>query len=105
MNNTKNDVVEPGILTANTYFWSSGGNASSRRRNEERHQAAVADFFEKIGFIVHRSGDAVIARRDDVEAVFHYSESCKNVYKRLAVRRGEKKTNITTIRKIAAAMN
>lgn len=105
MQNIETTVTEPAILTQNTYFWSGAGNASNRRRNEERHQSAVADFFTKIGFIVHRDGDKVLARRDDVEAVFCYSESCANVYKTLAVMRNGKRSNITTLRKIAAKTN
>ena len=98
-------LTEPSILTANTYFWTAACNASSRRRNEERKQTEVANYLSALGFSVVRSGDNVtgtlLTAKGEVRVVFHYSESCKNVYKSLSVTRGGKNSNITTIRKIA----
>lgn len=90
---------EPQILTANTYFWSPSGNASGRRANEERRQNEVAEFFQAIGMSVERSGDNVIGKAGAIEVVFHYSESCNNVYKSLSVTNGGKRSNIKLLRK------
>ena len=92
-------VKEPEILTAKTYFWSSAGNASQRRRNEEKNQSEVASFFESIGMEVTRKGDNVIGKAGAITAIFHYSESCNNVYSSLSVHNGEKKSNIRLLRK------
>ncbi len=98
--------AEPRILSANTYFWTPGTNASTRRRNEERNQAAAADYLEALGFSVTRTGDAVNAVSADgtVEVAFDYSESCHNVYKHLRVSHSGKNSNITAIRKIATPL-
>ncbi len=103
MSTTSNNIAAPSIpeiLTANTYYWSSFGDASSRRRAEEKRQSQVAEFFKAAGFQVERSGDNVIAEKDGVCAEFHYSESCKNVYKTFSVTSNGKRSNITAIRKI-----
>jgi hypothetical protein len=95
-------VPEPAILTANTYFWTPGQNASTRRRNEERNQQVVADYLSALGFVVTRSGDSVAATGYGLSIDFSYSESCSNVYKRLSVMRDGRGSNITAIRKIVA---
>lgn len=93
-------VSEPTILTANTYFWTSGASASNRRRNEERNLATVADFFRALGMQVSVSSDSVVGHKDGIRAVFSYSESCKNVYKSLSITRDGKSSNITSLRKL-----
>ena len=45
----------PSILGANTYFWNPALSASNRRRNEERHNAAVSDYFLSEGFHLKNS--------------------------------------------------
>lgn len=95
----------PAILTVNTYFWRPGGSASSRRYNEKRHLQAVADFFQALGFdevwhtsvVVEGSGHGLHVR-------FEYSESCKNVYKRLTVEKNGKRSNISAIKKLVKEM-
>lgn len=99
MNSTA-QVSEPSILTANTYFWKPGQNASSRRRNEERNQNKVADFFRSIGMEVTQKGDDIFGQKGYITAVFSYSESCKNVYKSLSVKRNGKNSNILSLRKL-----
>lgn len=90
----------PSILTANTYFWSPSGSADARRRSEENKQSTVASFFQAAGFTVTRSGDNVNATGHGLSVAFHYSESCKIVYKSLEVYHDNgKKSNITAIRK------
>lgn len=89
----------PSILTANTYFWQPSSSASQRRRNEERKIGEVYDFFKSNGFDTSIS-DGVVATKGDLCVRFTYSESCKNVYKRLSVYVGEKKSNITAIVKV-----
>lgn len=101
MNNAQNStaLTLPSILTANTYFWSPSGSADGRRRSEEKRQSEVASFFQSAGFTVTRSGDNVNAVGHNLDVDFHYSESCKIVYKSLSVYRNGKKSNITAIRK------
>ena len=83
-------VEIPEIMTANTYFWSPSGNASSRRRNEARRNGEVSDFL---------AAHADELRASGVEVDFSYSESCAHVYKRCAVTRDGKRSNITAVRK------
>jgi len=103
MSNNSNNIATPSIpeiLTANTYYWSANSSADGRRRAEEKRQSQVASFFQSIGFQVNRNGDNVIAEKDGICAEFHYSESCKNVYKTFSVTRNGKRSNITAIRKM-----
>lgn len=90
----------PEILTANTYFWKPGTSASSRRRNEERRLGEVADYFTSVGFEVEVGNERVIAKKSDLEVIFYYSESTRNVYKKLAVLKNGKVSNITSLKKI-----
>lgn len=83
-------VSLPEILTANTYFWRPGSNASSRRSNEQRRAAEVQRFLDQ-------HADALAAA--GVEVSFSYSESCNNVYKRVEVTRNGKRSNITAVKK------
>ena len=102
MNNAQNStaLTLPSILTANTYFWSPSGSADGRRRSEESKQSTVASFFQAAGFTVARNGNSVNATGHGLSVTFHYSESCKIVYKSLEVYRDNgKKSNITAIRK------
>jgi len=48
---------------------------------------------------IDASGD-VVGSKDGIVARFSYSESCKNVYKSLTVRRNGKNSNITSLRKL-----
>jgi hypothetical protein len=95
-----NTVDLPSILIAKTYFWSPALQAYSRRKNEERRQAEVAAFFEFLGFEVRREDDHVYAEKDNITIDFFYRESCKNIYKRVDIRRDGKKSNITLIKKL-----
>lgn len=97
-----NNIQEPGILTANTYFWSPGRDSGSRRRAEDRNRNAVADFFRAIGMDVTIDSDDVVGRKDDIVARFSYSESCSNVYKHLSITRNGKVSNIKSLRKLYA---
>lgn len=103
---THTPTSEPEILTANTYFWHSGGSASHRRSNEERRKQEVAQFFRQIGLVdVSIQGDEVTARthgncKEQLEVCFSYSESCRNVYKHLSVTRDGRNSNITALRKL-----
>lgn len=106
MNNAQvsSAISIPSILTANTYFWSPSGSADGRRRCEEKRQSEVAAFFQSAGFTVTRNGDNVNATGHGLNITFHYSESCKIVYKSLEVYRDNgKKSNITAIRKVVGA--
>lgn len=96
------NVSIPDIFTANTYFWSSGSSADQRRRSEERRQSEAANFFRTIGMEVSRSGNTVTAEGHGLEIEFHFSESCKNVYKTLSIYRNGKKSNISSLRKLIA---
>lgn len=93
-------VDEPAIVTAKTYFWEPAQSASARRRNEIRHCEKVALWFASLGLTVNVETDKVRAHGGDVEVIFSYTESCKNVYKRLAVMRNGRVSNITTLRKL-----
>lgn len=100
--------AEPSILTANTYFWKPGCSADNRRRNEARNAATVAAHLTALGFAVETgSGFAngtLQTAKGEIAVRFSYSESCANVYKSLTVTRAGKNSNITTLRKIAAAL-
>ena len=96
----KNQISEPDILTANTYFWSSSRNASGRRYNESRRLSEVADFFKSLKMTVSENGDSITGKIDDIKVVFNYRESCNNVYKHLSVYRAGNRSNITTLRKL-----
>jgi hypothetical protein len=96
-------INEPSILTASTYFWTSAGAAGARRSNEKKRLQEVTSYFESIGMTITDTTDnAVHAEYEDVCVTFQYSESCKNVYKSLTVRKSGKRSNITAIRKIAS---
>ena len=94
-------IVEPSILTANTYYWSPESTANGRRKNEERRTNDVANYLSDLGFeVTEHDSNNVLAQLDEIEVRFHYSESCKNVYKSLAIFKGGKKSNITALRKL-----
>lgn len=94
-------IAEPQILTANTYFWSPSSSANGRRSNEERKTNDVAAYLKSLGFqITKHDSNNVLAENGEIEVHFHYSESCKNVYKSLCVFKGGKKSNITALRKL-----
>lgn len=80
-------IVIPMIVTANTYFWTSGGNASSRRYNESRRNDEIQNFIDQLD------------RIPTVSVSGEYRETCGNVYKSMSyeVRKGEswKSTNLT----------
>jgi hypothetical protein len=90
--------IEPTILTANTYFWSSASSASSRRNNEERRNSEVTKFLMGLGFV---ENDGWMTK-GDLKVRFSYSESCNHVYKSLEIYRNGKKSNITALRKLYA---
>lgn len=101
--NAQQQIQEPAILTANTYFWSPGSIAGTRRRNEAQQFSIVASFFEAIGMKVTRTGHSVIGQKDDIVAEFQYRETCSTVYKSLEVVRNGKRSNIITLRKLYSA--
>jgi hypothetical protein len=107
MEQEKQQIVEPSILTANTYFWSPERNANSRRRSELKKLKTVSDFLEKLGMEVTNSynintvdAKVVSQNGDKIEVVFSYRESAKNVYKSLCITKNGENSNITTLRKL-----
>lgn len=94
------NIIEPSILTANTYFWNSANNASSRINNEKKHKHTVENFLKQIGFVIIENDEKVFAKLKELEVKFYYSESCKNVYKSLEIWKNGKKSNITSLRKL-----
>ena len=99
-------IAEPAILSANTFYWNSADTSAARRSNEERNTSKVASYLESIGFIItDRDTSNITAVCGNVEVKFHYSETCNNVYKSLYVQKDGKKSNITTIRKIANSLS
>jgi len=96
----------PEIFTANTYFWKPGTAASQRRRSEANRQAEAVDFFAALSMEVSRDGDDVTGVGHGLTCVFSYSETCKNVYKRLAiVRDNGQVANIVALRKLVDRLN
>jgi len=93
-------MTEPKILTANTFYWKPCSSAAQRRSSEKRNQEQVKKFLEGLGFEIVWIGDRVTGKKDDSEVIFSYSESCKNVYKSLEVRKNGEKSNIRTLRKL-----
>lgn len=100
MANLNQTIVIPEILTANTYFWKSSQSASGRRSNEIKRQNQVSEFFKENGFEVEINGDNVTATKGELKCVFHYSETCKNVYKLFSIYKSDKKSNITQLKKV-----
>jgi len=93
--------MEPKILSQNTYYWRSGSTASQRRSNEKRRLSEVESFLLSLNFEIILSGNEFIkAKKDNIEVAFSYSESCRNVYKKLSVKKDGKRSNITTLRKL-----
>lgn len=98
-------ISEPAILSANAFYWTPGASASQRRKTEEKKIKEVSFYLEYLGFIITESDcNSMTAINGNVEVRFYYHESCQNVYKSLAVFKNGKKSNITTIRKIAATI-
>lgn len=97
-------MLEPTILTANTFYWTAAGAASSRRANEDRRQREVMQYLEWLGMDTSRAGGKVYGeikfQGATVQVHFTYQESCKNVYKSLEIYHGVKRSNITLLRKI-----
>ena len=50
--------------------------------------------------ITDETGEKIEAVKDNIKAIFSYSESCKNIYKHLRVFKDGKKSNIRTLRKL-----
>ena len=95
------NITEPKILTAKTFYWSPGSAASQRRNNESRRLSEVEIFLYSLGFDIIKSTNGKIKGiKDEVEVIFYYSESCKNVYKRFEIYKDGKRSNITTLRKM-----
>lgn len=100
------NLTEPAILTAKTFFFRPSSNASGRRRNESRQHSIVIGFLEGLGFSILRADDEIsvgVLNHESlgrIEVEFYYSESCKNVYRRLSVTRNGKVSNITLLRKL-----
>lgn len=99
-------IYEPNILSANTFYWQPSQSADGRRRNETNRRDEARTYLKALGFEL-KCGDAhhVYGERwfDGVPVFvsFDYSETCEHVYKSLAVWKGENKSNITFLRKIA----
>ena len=83
-------IVLPDILTANTYYWRPGSSASQRRSNEQRRAAEVQRFLETHAAALERGG---------ITVEFTYDESCKNVYKHLAVYQHGVRKDIRALKK------
>ena len=99
-------ITEPSIFTANAYYWNSGTTAATRRNNEQKHTDQVCDYLAALGFEIQtHSSTTVVAKREEVEVYFNYQESCSNVYKSLSVTKAGKRSNITTLRKIASSLS
>ena len=93
-------VIEPSILTANTFYWTPSRCASSRRSAENRRQGEAESYFLALG--MERGANGWFSTPDGlVRARFSYSESCKNVYKNLEVTVAGDKSNILSLRKLA----
>lgn len=98
---TINKISEPSILTANTYFWNSGSSASNRRNNEKRKTDEVFSFLKSLGFEdIDSNNTCVHMKKENIEVVFDYSESSKNVYKHLSITVNGKNSNIKSLRKL-----
>jgi len=116
---TVNRSVElPGILAANTYFWTPASSASQRRANEKRRYNEFVSFFESKGFKIRYEDKWTIADLDymvsdfdketgilsfeqhNLEVRFYYRESCHNVYKHLEVYLDSKKKDIRAVKKV-----
>ena len=98
----------PSIFSANTFFWSSGGTANCRRRNEERRLGEAVSFFKSLGLDVEERGSHLIGTGNiggnDVVIDFHYSESCKNVYKHVSSTRNGRASNMLFVKNAIAKM-
>jgi hypothetical protein len=95
------EVVEPTIVTANTYFWSPATTASVRRRNEVRHSRAVAHWFRSLGMNVIEMTGFVGGTIGHIAAEFSYGESCSCVRRAFSVTVAGELSNVTTLRKLA----
>lgn len=103
-----NEPLElPAILEANTYYWKPASHAAKRRDNEQYRQTQVYDFLTGLGFTTewNQSLDMVMGYKDEVEVLFVYRETCKNVYKSLKVLRNGKRSNITVLKKLLENKN
>lgn len=100
---TEGLATMPQILEANTFFWKPSINADGRRRNEIKRNEEVKNWLLSKGFDIDEDrADGVrgVKKDLDLEVIFNYSESCKNVYKNLAINKAGKKSNITALRKL-----
>jgi len=70
-----------------SYFWRPGGSASNRHRNEARFEASNPDF-------------QVLTPMGTVEVIFHYRESCSNVYYSMDVYLDNAKKDVRLLRKL-----
>lgn len=73
----------------NSYFWSSGGNASQRRNNESRFAAGNPEF-------------NLVDGNSTIEVRPSLRESCNNVYYSLDIKVNGKKKDIRAIKKYIA---
>jgi len=80
----------PFIITASTYPWSPGSNASSRRYNESRREGEVEGFVRSMKQLLN------------VDVSFYYSESCNHVYKSVDYVINDHKVNLTKVKTFAA---
>jgi len=106
----KTQILEPAILTASTFYWKPATSASSRRSNEVKNLNKVEEYLRSLGFETSIEGDYVNGTLvhltlGNIKVLFHYSESCKNVYKTLSITRDGKNSNIKLLRKIAETLN
>lgn len=84
-------IKVPTIITANTYFWTSSASASGRRYSEEKKHNEVREFLLACGL---EEFNGYFTNHQGLHVSFSYSESCKNVYKKFAVVRNQKNSNI-----------
>lgn len=81
--NAQLTIEIPGVVTANTYFWTPGMAASCRRANERRRETEIETFCETLNHI------------PGIEISGYYTESCNHVRKSMTYMVNDKITNLT----------
>ena len=85
------EIIEPAILSQNTFYWKPDATASGRHHNEKKRLAEVAAYLRAVGFEITEessevaSGAVVSGTKGKCEVRFTYAETCSNVYKKFVV--------------------
>lgn len=95
---TKEEIIPPSILFANTFNWKSEMKAERRRSKETYYAEQVLEFFTLLKFDVKNDNNIVVAKFENIVVEFSYRETAKNVYKHLKITNNGKKSNITIIK-------